>query len=122
MAITKTWIKTNWKNIALILLVLFGFSKCSQSCSRQQDVNRKAATIAVQDSIITSLSSQVHDLELDTLRLNQTVLSEKSHNSDFTTIASSNQQELYNKLNALTRENANLKKEIASLKEQVKGE
>ena len=52
-------IKKNWKNILIILLVLFSLTKCTQSCNRESTIseleNKNVETIVSKDSIIKIL-------------------------------------------------------------------
>lgn len=52
-------IKKNWKNILIILLVLFSLTKCTQSCNRESTIseleNKNVETVVSKDSIIKTL-------------------------------------------------------------------
>lgn len=115
----KEFIKTKWQIIVIFILIIFSFSKCTSSCSRNQVIKRQNSEIAVKDSII---SAQKHDIEIYQLNqnnLSQQLSSEKSHNSDITGIATGNQKEMAAKIEELTRENKHLKSEISLLKQKV---
>lgn len=53
-------IKKNWKNILIALLVMFGMSKCAQSCNRAGTIDKLEADTEIivnqKDSIIKTLS------------------------------------------------------------------
>lgn len=53
-------IKKNWKNILIVLLVLFSLTKCTQSCNRGSVIDKleseNAKTVVVKDSLIKTLS------------------------------------------------------------------
>lgn len=63
---SKPWFNKNWKNILLIVLVLFSLNKCTQSCNRASQLDKLSVTIAQQDSIISSQEDQVTALVRDT--------------------------------------------------------
>lgn len=49
-------IKKNWKNILIVLLVLFSLSKCTQSCNRATTVDEVKKEAVSKDSIIKTLN------------------------------------------------------------------
>lgn len=59
-------IKKNWKNILLVVLVLFSLNKCTQSCNRASKIDKLSAEIVVKDSTITAMDNQVKALIRDT--------------------------------------------------------
>ncbi len=119
-------VKRNWKNIALILLLLFSLSKCTSSCNKQREINKMEYQIVQMDSVIT-----VNGIELD--KLNMRLDDAKTSIDSYKGIATGNQKELVDKVseltqenknlqgkvNSLTKENANLKKEIDELKNEI---
>ena len=94
-------LKRNWKNILLILLIIFSFSKCTSSCSRGRQIDRLNYQIEQRDSIITA-----NGIELDKLsiRLNDAQTNIESYKG----IATSNQQELVDKV-SIPRQNGSPK-------------
>ena len=54
------YIKKHWKNILLIVLLLFSLSKCTQSCNRAVTIDKMESEntelVAKKDSIIKALS------------------------------------------------------------------
>ena len=104
-------IKQYWKVILICLLAIMFMSKCSTSCSRGKEIERQANTIAVLDSTIISKDSVIREMTFELDMKNALLASEKSHNSNFTSIASDNQAELMKKVYNLTQENTKLKED-----------
>ena len=54
------YIKKHWKNILLIVLLLFSLSKCTQSCNRAETIDKmgseNAELVVKKDSMIKALS------------------------------------------------------------------
>ena len=63
-------IKKNWQIIAIVLLLLFGMSKCTQSCNRSSEIDKNIVTIEKKDSLIKVLKDSVVTLnhKIDLLR------------------------------------------------------
>ena len=63
-------IKKNWQIIAIVLLLLFGMSKCTQSCNRSAEIDKNVVTIEKKDSFIKVLKDSVVTLnhKIDLLR------------------------------------------------------
>ena len=63
-------IKKNWQIIAIVLLLLFGMSKCTQSCNRSAEISKNIVTIEKKDSLIKVLKDSVVTLnhKIDILR------------------------------------------------------
>lgn len=57
------WIKLHWKEVVIVLLVLFGLNKCTQSCNRATTIDEKVTEITVientKDSIINILNDSI---------------------------------------------------------------
>ena len=104
-------IKQHWKVILICLLAIMFMSKCSTSCSRGKEIEKQANTIAVLDSTIISKDSIIREMTFDLDMKNALLDSEKSHNNNFTSIASDNQAELMKKVYNLTEENTKLKED-----------
>ena len=104
-------IKQYWKVILICLLAIMFVSKCSTSCSRGKEIKRQAKEIAVLDSTITSKDSLIREMTFELDMKNALLDSEKSHNSNFTSIVSNNQAELMKKVYNLTQENTKLKED-----------
>lgn len=73
-------IKENWKLILIFVLVLFGMSKCTTSCSRGGEIKRLNnkieqmdstynADITYRDNVIEQLNDSLHDLTRDYLHM-----------------------------------------------------
>ena len=52
-------IKKNWHIIVIVVLLLFGMSKCTQSCNRSTEINKNIITIEQKDSLIKVLNDSV---------------------------------------------------------------
>ena len=52
-------IKKNWHIIVIVGLLLFGMSKCTQSCNRSTEINKSITTIEQKDSLIKVLEDSV---------------------------------------------------------------
>ena len=107
-------IKRNWKNILLIVLILFSVSKCTSSCTRGRQIDRLNYQIVQMDSVI-----HANGIELDKLnmRLDDAQISIDSYKG----IATGNQRDLVDKVSTLTEENKQLKSQVTSLtKENTK--
>ena len=98
-------LKRNWKNIALILLVLFSMSKCTSSCSRGKQIDRLEYQIVQMDSVITA-----NGIELD--KLNTRLGDAQSSIDSYKGIATGNQRELVDKISTLTEEKRNLESQL----------
>lgn len=107
-------IKRNWKNILLIVLILFSVSKCTSSCTRGRQIDRLNYQIVQMDSII-----HVNGIELD--KLNMRLDDAQTSIDSYKGIATGNQRDLVDKVSILTEENKQLKSQVTSLtKENTK--
>ena len=63
-------IKKNWQIIAIVLLLVFGMSKCTQSCNRSAEISKNILTIEKKNSLIKVLKDSVVTLnhKIDLLR------------------------------------------------------
>ena len=74
----KSFLKKNWNVIVILVLVVFGLNKCTQSCNREtsiQELSEKLSNKTSQsDSIISVLNDSIVVLnhELDLLRHDKT--------------------------------------------------
>lgn len=61
-------IKKNWHIIVIVVLLLFGMSKCTQSCNRSTEINKNITTIEQKDSLIKVLEDSIvtlnHNIDL----------------------------------------------------------
>ncbi len=107
-------IKRNWKNILLIVLILFSVSKCTSSCTRGRQIDRLNYQIVQMDSVI-----HANGIELD--KLNMRLDDAQTSIDSYKGIATGNQRDLVDKINTLTGENKQLKSQVTSLtKENTK--
>lgn len=97
-------IKQHWKVILLCLFVVLWMNRCSVACSRESKIEKLEDQVEKRDSLIREMS---YELDMKNALLD----SEKSHNSNFTSIASGNQAELMKRIYNLTEENTKLKEE-----------
>ena len=97
-------IKQHWKVILLCLFVVLWMNRCSVACSRESKIEKLEDQVESRDSLIREMS---YELDMKNALLD----SEKSHNSNFTSIASGNQAELMKRIYNLTEENTKLKEE-----------
>lgn len=106
-------IKRNWKNILLILLVIFSMSKCTSSCSRGKQIDRLNVQIEQLDSIIVAkgIEYDKQSIELE---------GAKTSIDNYKGIATGNQKELVEKVTSLTEENRNLTNKVNSLNKENK--
>ena len=107
-------IKRNWKNILLIVLILFSVSKCTSSCTRGRQIDRLNYQIVQMDSVI-----HANGIELD--KLNMRLDDAQTSIDSYKGIATGNQRDLVDKVSTLTEENKQLKSQVTSLtKENTK--
>ena len=97
-------IKQHWKVIFLCLFLVLWMNRCSVACSRESKIEKLEDQVERRDSLIREMS---YELDMKNALLD----SEKSHNSNFTSIASGNQAELMKRIYNLTEENTKLKEE-----------
>ena len=98
-------IKKNWKNILLIILVIFSVSKCTSSCTRGRQIDRLNYQIVQMDSVITS-----NGIELD--KLNTRLDDAQTSIDSYKGIATGNQRDLVDKISILTEEKRNLESQL----------
>ena len=107
-------IKRIWKNILLIILILFSVSKCTSSCTRGKQIDKLNYQIVQMDSVI-----HANGIELD--KLNMRLDDAQTSIDSYKGIATGNQRDLVDKVSTLTEENKQLKKQVTSLtKENTK--
>ena len=106
-------VKKNWKNILLILLVLFSMSKCTSSCNRGKQIDRLNYQIVQMDSVITS-----NGIELD--KLNTRLDDAQTSIDSYKGIATGNQRDLVDKISTLTEEKRNLESQLRKEKSDNK--
>lgn len=109
----ENFFKKNWHIIVISVLLLFSMSQCMKRCS-------KNTTIQTQTQTIDSITKQNDTLKNSLNYYTALFESEKNHNSNFASIATGNQAELYSKINALENKNAELEKKIQKLEKENK--
>lgn len=98
-------LKKNWKNILLILLVIFSMSKCTSSCSKGRQIDRLEYQIVQMDSVITA-----NGIELD--KLNTRLGDAQTSIDSYKGIATGNQRELVDRISQLTEEKRQLEEQL----------
>ena len=107
-------IKQHWKVILICLFAVLWMNRCSVACSRESKIETLEDQVEYKDSLIREMA-----FELD--MKNALLDSEKSHNSNFTSIASDNQAELMKRVHNLTEENNKLKEDNKRNKTLING-
>ena len=104
-------IKQHWKVILLCLLAVLWMNRCSVACSRESKIEKLEDQVEQRDSLLSKRDSTIREMAYELDMKNALLDSEKSHNSNFTSIASDNQAVLMNKVVKLTEENTKLKED-----------
>ena len=104
-------IKQHWKVILLCLFVVLWMNRCSVACSRESKIGKLEDQVEHRDSLLVERDSIIREMTFELNMKNALLDSEKSHNSNFTSIASDNQAELMKRIYNLTEENTKLKEE-----------
>ena len=104
-------IKQHWKVILLCLFVVLWMNRCSVACSRESKIEKLEDQVEQRDSLLSKRDSIIREMTFELNMKNALLDSEKSHNSNFTSIASGNQAELMKRIYNLTEENTKLKEE-----------
>ena len=104
-------IKQHWKVILLCLLTVLWMNRCSVACSRASKIEKLEDQVEQRDSLLFERDSIIREMTFELDMKNTLLDSEKSHNSNFTSIASDNQAVLMRKVRNLTQENTKLKED-----------
>ena len=104
-------IKQHWKVILLCLFAVLWMNRCSVACSRESKIEKLEDQVEQRDSLLSKRDSTIREMAYELDMKNALLDSEKSHNSNFTSIASDNQAVLMNKVVKLTEENTKLKED-----------
>lgn len=104
-------IKQHWKVILLCLFVVLWMNRCSVACSRESKIEKLEDQVEQRDSLLSKRDSIIREMTYELDMKNALLASEKSHNSNFTSIASDNQAVLMKKVYNLTQENTKLKED-----------
>lgn len=59
-------IRKNWKTILIVILMVFGLNKCTQSCNRQIKIDEQTFEIKQLDSTLQEKNSEIVSLKRDT--------------------------------------------------------
>ena len=57
-------LKKNWKEILIILLILFGMNKCTVSCNRGSKLNKANKEIVYKDSLNKAMTDSIKSLNV----------------------------------------------------------
>lgn len=71
----KEKLKKNWKEILLVILVIFSMNKCTQSCNRQNKIDKLNREMFVSDSTNKVLEDSLKE-EIKNLNAHITTLTE----------------------------------------------
>lgn len=104
-------IKQHWKVILLCLFVVLWMNRCSVACSRESKIEKLEEQVEQRDSLLSKRDSIIREMTYELDMKNALLDSEKSHNNNFTSIASDNQAVLMKKVYNLTQENTKLKED-----------
>ena len=104
-------IKQHWKVILLCLFAVLWMNRCSVACSRESKIEKLEDQVEHRDSLLFERDSIIREMTFELDMKNALLDSEKSHNSNFTSIASDNQAVLMRKVRNLTQENTKLKED-----------
>ena len=104
-------IKQHWKVILLCLFVVLWMNRCSVACSRESKIEKLEDQVEQRDSLLSKRDSIIREMAFELDMKNALLDSEKSHNNNFTSIASDNQAVLMKKIYKLSEENTKLKED-----------
>ena len=104
-------IKQHWKVILLCLFVVLWMNRCSVACSRESKIEKLEDQVEQRDSLLSKRDSIIREMSFELDMKNALLVSEKSHNNNFTSIASDNQAVLMKKIYKLSEENTKLKED-----------
>ena len=114
-------IKQHWEVILLCLLAVLWMNRCSVACSRESKIEKLEDQLEHCDSLLFERDSIIREMTFELDMKNALLDSEKSHNSNFTSIASDNQAELMKRVHNLTEENTKLKEDNKRNKNLING-
>ena len=72
-------IKTNWKNILIIILALFYVGSCTSNCSNKNELRVSKQEISAQHDSIVFLTEYIDSLGFD-LKLKDAIIEQKQQN------------------------------------------
>ena len=114
-------IKQHWKVILLCLFVVLWMNRCSVACSRESKIEKLEDQVEQRDSLLSKRDSIIREMSFELDMKNALLASEKTHNNNFTSIASDNQAELMKRIYNLTEENTKLKEDNRRNKTLING-
>ena len=106
-----SFLKKYWHIIVIVVLLMFGMMQCTKSCNRSGSIKLQNIEMQKRDSIIENLEVQVDTLTNSLHYYIALYESETKHNSNFTSIATGNQNDLYNQMNQLNAQILSLQNE-----------
>ena len=62
-------LKKNWKEILIVLLILFGMNKCTVSCNRGSKLNKANKEIVYKDSLNKAMADSIKSLNVTIVNL-----------------------------------------------------
>ena len=62
-------LKKNWKEILIVLLILFGMNKCTVSCNRRSKLNKANQEIVYKDSLNKVMADSIKSLNVTIVNL-----------------------------------------------------
>lgn len=63
----KNFLKRNWKNITIIILVLFSLNRCTVGCNRSYQIDEYYKKVKTLDSTINIQSNEIFKLKRDVI-------------------------------------------------------
>ena len=67
----KDFLNKHWKNIVIVILVLFSLNKCTVSCNRGNKLKQTNVEIMQRDSVITDMNDTIKHLKAEIQILNE---------------------------------------------------
>lgn len=116
----ESFLKRNWHIILITVLLAFGMSQCAKSCNRKTNIKQQNQEILLKDSTINALSQKIDTLSNSLHYYTALYENETKHNTNFASIATGNQAELYSKINSLESKVSELEKTVSRLNKENK--
>lgn len=67
----KDFLNKHWKNIVIVILVLFSLNKCTVSCNRGNKLKQTNIEVMQRDSVITDMNDTIKHLKAEIQILNE---------------------------------------------------
>jgi inorganic pyrophosphatase len=67
----KDFLNKHWKNIVIVILVLFSLNKCTVSCNRGNKLKQTNIEVMQRDSVITDMNDTIKQLKAEIQILNE---------------------------------------------------